>query len=282
MTAKSTSATLFFAFALCSAAETSGTNFIERANESVKISAFAEVQSSYLARGKVVDKHPFSAQFANGELMLGDFGHIGAHVWSVTSFTGDGQSAQKRYAYNEADYNLHYVYDLELAEDWSLENRLARQWVTLPGYRGDAKTFCEWHVAHALRNPYVTPYYLMRHACRPNDWTYWCVGARKTIPITEDLSFTVDFFGDLGDARHFYDQYGAKPDEPKSHYHGGLQALNLVLRLDYSITEHIGIYAFIWQFDIVSDEARKAVKESAAHESRRDVTVGGVGISLNF
>ena len=144
---------MFFTFALCSAAEPSGTNFIERANEFVKISAFAEVQSSYLARGKVVDKHPFSAQFANGELMLGDFGHIGAHVWSVTSFTGDGQSAQKRYAYNEADYNLHYVYDLELAEDWSLENRLARQWVTLPGYRGDVKTFCEWHVAHALRNP---------------------------------------------------------------------------------------------------------------------------------
>ena len=273
---------LFFAFAFCAAAEESGTNFIECVNEFVKISAFAEVQSSYLARGKVVDKHPFSAQFVDGELMLGDFGHIGGYVWSVTSFTGDGQSAQKRYAYNEADYNLHYVYGLELTEGWTLENRLARQWVTLPGYRGDAKTFCEWHVAHELRNPYVTPYYLMRHACRPNDWTYWCVGARKTISITEDLSFTVDFFGDLGDARHFRDQYGAKPTDPGSHYHSGLQALNLVLRLDYSLTENLGVYALVRQFNIVSDEARKAVKESNAHESLRDVTVVGVGVSLSF
>ena len=88
--------TLSFAFILCSSAEGSATNLSERINEFVKISAFAEVQSSYLARGKVVDNHPFSAQFANGELMLGDFGHIGAYVWSVTSFTGDGQSAQKR------------------------------------------------------------------------------------------------------------------------------------------------------------------------------------------
>ena len=70
MSIKIVSVILFFAFALCSVAEESGTNFIERVNEFVKISAFAEVQSSYLARGKVVDKHPFSAQFANGELML--------------------------------------------------------------------------------------------------------------------------------------------------------------------------------------------------------------------
>ena len=36
------------------------------------------------------------------------------------------------------------------------------------------------------------------------------------------------------------------------------------------------------QFNIVSDEARKAVKESSAHESLRDVTVVGVGVSLSF
>ena len=111
---------------------------------------------------------------------------------------------------------------------------------------------------------------------------YWRVGARKTFPITEELSFTIDCFGDMGNARHFRDQYGAKPGEPGSHYHGGLQALNLVLRLDYSITDYLGIYAFVWQFDIVPDDARDAVKESKAHESRRDLTVGGIGISLNF
>ena len=42
----------------------------------------------------------------------------------------------------------------EIADGWTLENRVARQWVTLPGYHGDAKTICEWHAAQALHNPY--------------------------------------------------------------------------------------------------------------------------------
>ncbi len=263
-------------------AEEAGTNFVDRVHDWMAVNAFAEVQTAYLARGKVVDARPFSAQFIDGEIKLGKLGNVGGHAWSVTSFSGSGQSAPKRYAYNEVDYNLHYVYNLELADKWTLENRVARQWVTLPGYHGDAKTICEWHAAQALHNPYVTPYYLLRHSCQPEVWSYWDVGLRRSFDVVDGLSFTVDFFGDFGDARHFLSQYGPKPGEPGSRYHGGLQALNLVLRLDYKLTDYIGLYAFVWQFDLVSDDARDAVKSAHARESRRDITVGGVGISVNF
>ena len=259
-----------------------GTNMVARVREWVAISAFAEIQSAYLARGMVVDSHPFSAQFVDGEIKLGRFGHVGGHAWSVTSLSSTGQGAPKRNAYNEVDYNLHYVYDWELAEEWSLENRVARQWVTLPGYHGRASTFCEWHAAQALHNPWVTPYWLLRHACRPSPWNYWDVGLRRSFEVWDDLFFTIDFFGELGDAHHFRAQYGAKPGEPDSRYHGGLQALNLVLRLDYKVTENLGIYGFVWQFDLVSEDARDAVKASPAPESKRDLTVFGVGLSLNF
>ena len=109
------------------------TNLVAEARKWVSLSAFAEIQTAYLARGAVVDKHPFSAQFVDGEVLLGDFGHFGGHAWSVSSLSRTGQGAARRNAYNEVDYNLHYVYDLKLAEDWTLENRVARQWVTLPG-----------------------------------------------------------------------------------------------------------------------------------------------------
>ena len=70
----------------------------------------AEVRSAYLSRGKVVDKRPFSAQFADGRLGLWGWGSFGVSVWSVSSFSREGQSASRRNAYNEADYNLHYDY----------------------------------------------------------------------------------------------------------------------------------------------------------------------------
>ena len=259
-----------------------GTNFIATAKEWVSLSAFAEIQSAYLARGLVVDAHPFSAQYVDGEVKLGDFGHVGGYAWSVTSLSGTGQGAPKRNAYNEVDYNIHYVYDWAIAEKWTLENRVARQWVTLPGYHGNAKTICEWQAAQALHNPYVEPYWLLRHACQPDQWNYWDVGVRKPFALTDALTFTIDFFGDMGDARHYLSQYGAKPGAASSRYHGGLQALNLVLRLDYKITENFGVYAFVWQFDIVADDARDTVKASSAPEAKRDLTVGGVGLSFNF
>ena len=256
--------------------------FMEAVREWVSLNAFAEIQSAYLARGVVVDSHPFSAQFVNGEVNLGDFGHFGGYAWSVTSLSGTGQGAPKRNAYNEVDYNLHYVYDLRFDDDWSLANRVARQWVTLPGYRGNAKTICEWQAGQTFSNPYVTPYWLLRHAAQPEMWNYWDVGLLRSFGIVDSLSLTVKAFGELGNARHFRSQYGAKPGEPDSHYHGGLQSLNLVLRLDYKVTEFLSVYAFVWQFDMVSEDARDATKASCAPEAKRDLTVGGVGLSLSF
>ena len=92
----------------------------------------------------------------------------------------------------------------------------------------------------------------------------------------------MDVFGDCGDARHFASQYGLKPETPDSRYHGGLLELNLVLRLDYKITEWLNVYAFVWQFDVVSDKAHDTLKVTHLPEARRDLTVGGVGMSLNF
>ena len=52
------------------------TNLVAEAHKWISLSAFAEIQTAYLARGMVVDSHPFSAQFVDGEVLLGDFGHV--------------------------------------------------------------------------------------------------------------------------------------------------------------------------------------------------------------
>ena len=43
-----------------------------------------------------------------------------------------------------------------------------------------------------------------------------------------------------------------------------------------------GQYHFVGQFCLVSDYARRAVKDTKTPEARRDLTFGGIGLSLDF
>jgi hypothetical protein len=43
-----------------------------------------------------------------------------------------------------------------------------------------------------------------------------------------------------------------------------------------------GVFVFVHQFDVVSSDARDALDASTTPESRKDLTIGGVGITLNF
>ena len=192
-----------------------------------------------------------------------------------------GQSATRRNAYNEVDYGVYYDYRLELCEGWALDNMVAKKWVTLPGYPG-AHSFSEWNFSQALENPYVTPYYLLRRAYHGQKWCYWDVGLKRSFEIYDRLTFTAQFFGELGDKRHFAAQYGANPNAADGGYSNGLMALNLILRLDYAITDWLGVFAFVHQFDIVSDDARDALERSSAPEAIKDITIGGIGLSVNF
>ena len=184
-----------------------------------------------------------------------------------------------RYAYAEADYLLRYYYDIDIAEGWRLRNGVGRQWVTNPGYVG-GRTLCDWQALQVLSTPWITPYWRLRVIRQPIDETFWCIGAKHSFEIIDKLTFTIDFFGDLGDRRHYQNLYG--PKARGRDYRGGLKDLVLVGRLDYAVMEHVGIFAFVGQFCLVSDDARDAVKGMRVPEARRDLTFGGVGVSVEF
>ena len=273
---------IFAAAAAALAFTASGeTNLVSEAARRTHVSAYADIETAYWARGAIVDKRPYSAQFADLSFDLDPFGRIGGYAWSVSSLSKSGQSATLRNAYNEVDYGVYYGYGLELAEDWTLDTTVAKKWVTLPGYRPHANSISEWNVSQSLKNPYVTPYYLLRRAYNGQHWCYWEVGLTRSWKFLEDFTFTATAFGELGDSRHFAAQYGANP-HGSGRYSDGLMALNIMLRLDYAVTEWLGVFAFVHQFDVVSSDARDALDASTTPESRKDLTIGGVGITLNF
>ena len=248
----------------------------------LSLNAYADVESAYICRGYVWDTRPFSAQYAEGAANLGIAGKVSAYVWSMSAMSGSGHSTDMRYAYNEVDYGLRYAYGIQLADDWTWVNGVGKQWVTNPGVRHGGHSLIDWQAFGSLDNPYATPYWKLRYIRRPYQAAYWCVGLRRGFELAENLTLAVDFFGDLGDARHFAHLFGPKPHNPESDYKCGLHALNLVFTLNYRLMEHVELYTFVGQFSLVSDDARDAVKATHAPEARRDLTYCGAGVRLDF
>ena len=273
---------IFALCAMCAAFAAKGeTNLVNEVITRTHVSAYADIETAYWARGVISDKKPYSAQFIDLSFDLNPFGRIGGYVWTASALATSGQSYTRRNAYNEFDYAVYYGYGLELAEDWTLETTIAKKWVVLPGYRPHGHSFSEWDISQSLKNPYVTPYYLLRRAYHGQQWCYWDVGLTRSWKFLEDFTFTATFFGEFGDSRHFAAQYGANP-HGNGRYSDGLMALNLLLRLDYAVTENFGIFAFVHQFDVVSSDARAALGASSKPETVKDLTIGGIGVELNF
>ena len=270
------------ALAPCAFADEEAATQEESGHKWFSVHAFADIESAYICRGYIWDTRPYSAQFVDGEIDFGQFGRLDAFVWTMSATSSKGTSSEmSHYAWAEVDYFLRYSYDIEIAEDWLLTSGIARQWVTNPGFKG-GHTVTDWQFMQSLKNPYLTPYWKARAIQHPFNEMYWIVGVKKGFSLLENLTLTVDFFGDLGDHRHFAKLYGPNPDNPTGRYHGGLQALNLVFRLDYALTQNVGLFAFVGQFCLVSDDARDAIKATKTPEARRDLTFGGVGLSLDF
>ena len=268
--------------AMCAVFAAKGeTNLVHEVIKRTHVSAYADIETAYWARGVISDKKPYSAQFIDLSFDLNPFGRIGGYVWTASALATSGQSYTRRNAYNEFDYAVYYGYGLELAEDWTLETTIAKKWVVLPGYRPHVHSFSEWDISQSLKNPYVTPYYLLRRAYHGQQWCYWDVGLTRSWKFLEDFTFTATFFGEFGDSRHFAAQYGANP-HGNGRYSDGLMALNLLLRLDYAVAENFGIFAFVHQFDVVSSDARAALGASSKPETVKDLTIGGIGVQLNF
>ena len=262
--------------------EEDGSHLSDELGRRLSFNACADVETAYISRGYIWDSRPFSTQSATGAADLAPIGIVEATVWSYSPMSSDGHSdAMSRYAFAEMDYLMYWYYDVDMAEGWSLRNGLGRQWVTCPGFKG-GHTICDWQALQTLKTPFATPYWRLRLIHHPYDETYWIVGVKRPFEILEDLTFTADFFCDIGDGRHFSNLYGPKRHSPDSSYRSGLQALNLVFRLDYRLIDHVSVFAFIGQFTLVSDDARDAVKAIKTPEARRDMTYGGVGLSVDF
>ena len=253
--------------------------------DALSLTLGADVRSAYLSRAKVCEARPVSSQLVSGDFpldALAPVGRVGMDFWTISSLTHKMDSVHKNMFFQERDFTLRYGYDWQIADGWRLASDVMRTWVTLPGYtHGMDHSTQEWRCAQRLENPWLTPYYLVRRAVHPRDWLYVRLGVQHRFALTDSLSVTPGFYGEGGNENHYQQRYGAK-DPAWSKYHSGVQALNAVLTLSWKLTDWASLYASVQQFGIVDADARDRVKAKKTHNSRRDLTVGTVGIVCRF
>ena len=251
----------------------------------LSLTASTDLRSAYLSRAKVCEARPMSSQFVSGDILLEPIhlpGRVGIDFWTISSLTHKMDSVHKNMFFHERDFTLRYGFDWDIAAGWRLVNDAMSTWVTLPGYwPGSDFSRHEWRFAQRLENPWVTPYYLIRRSVHPDDWLYARIGAQHTFKLTDTLSLSPNFYAECGNDRHFRNRYGAN-DPSRASYDNGVQALNAVLTLSWKVTQWASLFASIQQFAIVDDDARDRTKARKTHNSRRDLTVGTMGVACRF
>ena len=253
----------------------------------ITLTASADIRSAYLSRAKVCEARPMSSQLLSGDIHLYPIhvpGRVGIDFWTISSLTHKMDTIHEDRFFQERDFTLRYGYDWDIAEGWRLASDVMSTWVNLPGYRHDlGLDYCrhEWRLAQRLDNPWVTPYYLIRRSVHPDDWLYVRIGAQHAFHLTDTISLTPNFYAECGNDRHFRQRYGVN-DPPWASYNNGVQALNAVLTLSWKVTKWASLFASVQQFDIVDDDARDRTKAKKTHNSRRDLTVGTVGVVCRF
>ena len=184
------------------------------------------------------------------------------------------------------DWGFFYRYDWEINKDWTLTSDVMKDWLTFPGARGRLRghsdaTIHEYRLYEALKNPYLTPWCLIRRGTHPNNWTYYRVGVQHGFPLVDNLTLTPIFYAELGDERHFNRRYGQNVRGRS--YHSGPQALVGQLELAWKVTDWFSVTTSLSQFGLVSEDARASIMENGSRgQRRRDLTIFSLGAVVKF
>lgn len=249
----------------------------------IELNAQAYVQTAYHSRGKISEDRPIEANLVTAMMNLDFAGELGLWHWQYHSLTPRCREKADR-MFRESDWAIFYRNSYGIADGWSLKSEYQQRWFTFPflhsEYRGDRhRVDTEIWGRLTLDNPYLVPSGAIRRGLHRKDYTYFKVGVHKPLDVLEDLVFTPGVYMELADQKTFVQRYGKR--EGGGSYRTGPQALNVVLRFDYGLTDWLKLYASVTQFDIVSPQTRRNTS-GYGKVAKRDITYLTVGVSLTY
>ena len=83
------------------------------------------------------------------------------------------------------------------------------------------------------------------------------------------------------DHRRFYARYGGKPEE-KTVLGGAVAFIVLGVRLDWSVSQDVKLYASASQYDVVNPQARDSIRHGGHYYDKCDWPIFKIGVSYAF
>lgn len=228
----------------------------------------ADIRSSNISRGAVVNPEPILSIAGGGEATLDDRHTFGARVWMCNHLT-DARDHIMRRCFNEIDPFLYYRNRWPICENGTLMSETGPTWVLSPAFRAPyrSNTEVEWRFRQEWINPYVTPFYYVRWGFHPAVKTYWQTGVKRTFSLCERLMLTPFFMAEWGDRKLFESKYGPARN---GHYTGGLSALDAGVRVDYPLGDSYSLFLEMQEFALVNTEARRTNRRRRAVNNQND------------
>lgn len=239
----------------------------------------ADVRSSNISRGSVVNPEPIQTFTVGAEAEAGD-SVLGARVWMCNHLT-DARDNMMRRAFNEIDPYLYGRNVFGMAEGWRLASEFGPAWILAPEFRDPYRshTEVEWRVRQTLENPFLTPYYYVRWCVHPTVLPYWMVGVQHVFTPTETVAVTPFFQTDWGSDSMFTAKYGRSSD---GRYGGGLSALTAGVRMVWRFHDNYSLYMQAEEFALVDDEIRRCNGRRHAVNNQNERFVVTAGVAFRF
>lgn len=239
-----------------------------------------EFASAYLiSGGAIYDTHPVASQELGWLFDFGDYGWIDGYFWMVSALDNK-QSDSHRMFLNELEMTVCYGRTWRITEKISLSSKVGPLWNPPIGYDDLHQNYWGPYFVFQLDNPIASAYVSGLWLVAPEDRGRIRFGLTRTFALTPALSLSPMLETVWMDRHYYYSRYGEYPDA--GIFNGAYATITSGARLTWKITDHFNFYFRFSMFDVVNDQARKAVKKQDAYYAKRDWPVFRIGAEYTF
>jgi hypothetical protein len=174
-----------------------------------------------------------------------------------------------------------YGYDFKFADGWSLDSRLGAQWNLMTGYYGeDRKSYDEWQFRETLVTPYITLWYAMRNFYLPVTKASFRLGAKRSFPLTKQLSIVPMAWFDGGSDRWNVQRFGYTDGQER--IGRGLNSCSLKLLFNYHLADYIDVYCGVMGYFVVDDDIRAELDANPSREAKSECVIFSTGLRFSL
>ena len=250
----------------------------------ISVEVSVDVLSEYMWRGQICNDNPVWQPSVTLGYDMGDYGSIGANIWSKFDLTHKRNTTRMSGGLQEIDYTLFY--DISLA---GFDFEFGHVWYTFPDHGNKSKdrycgTGSDLYASVSYANDYLTPtvaVYWDYNDNQDNDpkYMYFTFGVEHEFAITDDFALTPN--ASLGVGNSTFTRAWCWDGDEAEGKKPGVEMVDSTIGLSasYAICENLSVGAQVNYTWLPSKTMRHANYMS---DDKDQIVWGGVNMTLSF